>query len=208
MLKQTWRIPWALGRLRLHEERSCVPQRGAPRRLRGAPAVRPSRLVWSHRGSVRRGPPGSWSRSDKRPCGARSGSCTSYCCCHTLTSCGAYSSRQRGAGTSHLSQFSVVTNALSHTDNTHLYAQTAGLPFLCDGALSAGPTEHIGAHFAFALLLLKEKKHIVWAWDITLVSTGVTHWEALLPCYGNIPYCKALRRRWSFKTQTRHTFPI
>ena len=46
----------------------------------------------------------------------------------------------------------------SHAPNTHLYAQTAGLPFLIDSTLSAGPAEHIGTHFALALQLLREKK--------------------------------------------------
>lgn len=43
--------------------------------------------------------------------------------------------------------------------NTHLYAQTAGLPLLVNSTLSAGATEHIGAHFALALHLLEERKH-------------------------------------------------
>lgn len=45
--------------------------------------------------------------------------------------------------------------------DTHLYAQTAGLALLVDSALSAGPTEHIGAHFALALQLLGGQKHAV-----------------------------------------------
>lgn len=51
---------------------------------------------------------------------------------------------------------------------THLYTQTAGLPLLVHGALSAGPTEHVGAHFALALLLLKERRRVVG----TLVRSG------------------------------------
>lgn len=46
----------------------------------------------------------------------------------------------------------------NHKATTHLYAQTAGLPLLVDGTLSAGSTEHIGAHFAFALQLLDDMK--------------------------------------------------
>lgn len=51
---------------------------------------------------------------------------------------------------------------------THLYTQTAGLPLLVHGALSAGPTEHVGAYFALALLLLKERRRVVG----TLVRSG------------------------------------
>lgn len=50
----------------------------------------------SYPGSVRRAPPGSSGPSDKHPCGARSDSCKSYRCCHTLISCGACSSEKRG----------------------------------------------------------------------------------------------------------------
>lgn len=46
-------------------------------------------------GSVRHGPLGSSVRWDKHLCGAHSGSCRSYHCCHILTSCGAYSSAER-----------------------------------------------------------------------------------------------------------------
>lgn len=66
---------------------------------------------------------------------------------------------------------------------THLYTQTAGLPFLCNSTLSASPTEHIGTHFALALQLLKEKKHIDGTLEMLLVSTDFTHRAALLPYY-------------------------
>lgn len=39
---------------------------------------------------------------------------------------------------------------------THLDTQTAWVPLLIDGALSAGATEHVSAHFALALHFLEE----------------------------------------------------
>lgn len=146
-------------------EEDCVTQ------LKATALVEPVVRLWhlvlcSYHGSVHRGPPGSSGQSDKRPCGAHSDSCRFYHCCRTLTSCGAYSSGMRkGKFEYHKSFFSLplscnVTWSLqSHTPDTHLYTQTAGLPFLCNGTLSAGPTEHVGTHFALALQLLKEKKH-------------------------------------------------
>lgn len=65
--------------------------------------------------------------------------------------------------------------------NTHLYAQTAGLPLLVNSTLSAGATEHIGAHFALALHLLEERKHADGTVETPLVSTGFTHMAALFP---------------------------
>lgn len=41
---------------------------------------------------------------------------------------------------------------------SHLYAQAAGLALLVHGALPAGPAEHVGAHFALAVHLLKERR--------------------------------------------------
>ncbi len=75
----------------------------------------------------------------------------------------------------------VTWSLQSHTPYTHLYAQTAGLPLLVNSTLSAGPTEHIGTHFALALQLLKESKHIVGTLEILLVSTEFTHRAALFP---------------------------
>lgn len=65
--------------------------------------------------------------------------------------------------------------------NTHLYTQTAGFPFLINSTLSAGPTEDIGTYFAFALQLLKERKHTVGALEMLMVSAGFTHRAALFP---------------------------
>lgn len=47
---------------------------------------------------------------------------------------------------------------LQQSAGPHLYAQAAGLALLVDGALPAGPAEHVGAHFALAVHLLKERK--------------------------------------------------
>lgn len=57
----------------------------------------------------------------------------------------------------------------------HLYAQAAGLALLVHSTLPAGPAEHVGAHFALAVHLLKERT--AWAPG----SDGLTaHTVALL----------------------------
>lgn len=131
--------------------------------------------------SVHRGPPGSSVPSDRRPCGAHSGSCRFCHCCHTLTSCGVCSSGGKERKGKEKKK-KVNSRIIKKKDKIpqqcagpHLYAQAAGLALLVHSTLPAGPAEHVGAHFALAVHLLKERT--AWAPG----SDGLTaHTVALL----------------------------